>query len=78
MSLMVSFLPSIFLLNVFDEIWNLIESVSEGFPTYFSLQKTPISDHKDQVTNKDLYRKHQLPTTRTKKLLRIFTENANS
>ena len=25
---------SVFPRNVFDEIWDLIESVSEGFPTY--------------------------------------------
>ena len=31
MSLMASFVPSFFPLDVLDEIWGLIESVSEGF-----------------------------------------------
>ena len=34
MSMMVSFVLSFFLRDVLDEILNLIESVSEGFPTY--------------------------------------------
>ena len=34
MSLMASFLLSFFPRDVLDEIWDLIESVSEGFPTY--------------------------------------------
>ena len=33
-SLMVSFLLSFFPRVVLGEIWDLIESVSEGFPTY--------------------------------------------
>ena len=33
MSLLVSFCAFL-LLDVLDEIWDLIESVSEGFPTY--------------------------------------------
>ena len=33
-SLMASFVLSFFPLDVLDEIWNLIESVSEGFLTY--------------------------------------------
>ena len=33
-SLMASFVLSFFPLDVLDEIWDLIESVSEGFPTY--------------------------------------------
>ena len=35
-SLMASFVLSIFPLDVLDEIWDLIESVSEGFLTYFN------------------------------------------
>ena len=35
MSLMVSFVLSFFPRDVLDEIWDLIESVSEGFPAYF-------------------------------------------
>ena len=34
MSLMASFVLSFFPLGVLDEIWDLIESVSEGFLTY--------------------------------------------
>ena len=33
-SLMASFVLSLFPLDVLDEIWDLIESVSEGFLTY--------------------------------------------
>ena len=36
-SLMASFVLSFFPLDVLDEIWDLIESVSEGFLTYFSM-----------------------------------------
>ena len=38
-SLMASFVLSLFPLDVLDEIWDLIESVSEGFLTY-SYQST--------------------------------------
>ena len=34
-SLIASFVLSFFPLDVLDEIWDLIESVSEGFLTYF-------------------------------------------
>ena len=34
MSLVVFFVLSFFPRDVLNEIWNLIESVSEGFPTY--------------------------------------------
>ena len=37
-SLMASFVLSFFPLDVLDEIWDLIESVSEGFLTYSSIQ----------------------------------------
>ena len=36
MSIMVSFVLSFFPRDVLDEILNLIESVSEDFPSYFS------------------------------------------
>ena len=36
-SFMASFVLSFFLLDVLDGIWDLIESVSEGFLTYSSL-----------------------------------------
>ena len=32
-SLMTSFVQSFFPVDVLDEIWDLVESVSEGFPT---------------------------------------------
>ena len=38
-SFMASFVLSFFPLDVLDGIWDLIESVSEGFLTYSSLQK---------------------------------------
>ena len=37
LSLVVSFVLSFFPLDVLDEIWDLIESVSEGFLTYSSM-----------------------------------------
>ena len=37
MSLMASFSAAFFPRDVLDEIWDLIESVSEGFPTYSSV-----------------------------------------
>ena len=39
-SLMASFVLSFFPLDVLDEIWDLIESVSEGFLTYFYIHGT--------------------------------------
>ena len=36
-SLMASFVLSFFPLDVLDELWDLIESVSEGFLTYSSI-----------------------------------------
>ena len=42
-SLMVSFVLSFIPLDVLDEIWDLIESVSEGFLTYSSVGLTVIS-----------------------------------
>ena len=33
-SLMASFCPVLFLLDVLDKIWDVTESVSEGFLTY--------------------------------------------
>ena len=43
MSLVTFFVLSFFLRDVLDEIWNLIESVSEGFPTYFSTDELLLS-----------------------------------
>ena len=37
MSLIVSFCAVFFPRDASDEIWDLIESVSEGFPIYFCL-----------------------------------------
>ena len=42
--MMVSFVLSFFPRDVLDEILNLIESVSEGFPTYFYTQEGFIID----------------------------------
>ena len=39
MSLMSSFCAFLFPTSFVDEIWNLIESVSECFPTYFNIDK---------------------------------------
>ena len=36
---MASFVPSFFPLDVLDEIWDLIESISEGFLTYSCKKK---------------------------------------
>ena len=38
-SLMASFVLSVLPLDVLDEIWDLIESVSEGFLTYSFMTK---------------------------------------
>ena len=38
-SLMASFVLSLFPLDVLDEIWDLNESVSEGFLTYSCIKK---------------------------------------
>ena len=43
MSMLVSFVLSFFPRDVLDEILNLIGSVSEGFPSYFSI--IPIQMH---------------------------------
>ena len=40
MSLMASFCVVLFPQDVLDEIWNLIESVSDGFPTYSCIMRT--------------------------------------
>ena len=42
MSMMVSFLQSLFPRDVLDEILNLNESVSEAFPTYSSILLTSL------------------------------------
>ena len=36
LSLVMSLMVSLFPRHILDEIWDLIESVSEGLPTYFS------------------------------------------
>ena len=40
LSVVVSFVLSFFSLDVLDEIWDLVESVSEGFLTYSSMART--------------------------------------
>ena len=39
---MASFVLSFFPQDVLDEIWDLIESVSEGFPSYSSISAVSI------------------------------------
>ena len=52
MSLMVSFCVVLFLpRDVLDKIWNLIESVSKGFPTYFFMITFHESMWSDRVLN---------------------------
>ena len=43
-SFMASFVLSFFPLDVLDGIWDLIESVSEGFLTYSSKSRTDSND----------------------------------
>ena len=43
-SLMASFVLSFFPLDVLDEIWDLIESVSEGFLTYSFMSKGCVNE----------------------------------
>ena len=45
---MASFVLSFFPLDVLDEIWDLIESVSEGFLTY-SCMDTPLGQAKELI-----------------------------
>ena len=40
MSLLMSLYAVLFPQDVLDEIWDLVGSVSEGFPTYFSIDCT--------------------------------------
>ena len=47
-SLMASFVLSFFPLDVLAEIWDLIESVSEGFLTYSLIQSSPTSHSRNQ------------------------------
>ena len=51
-SLMASFVLSFFPLDVLDEIWDLIESVSEGFLTYSFIAHSlllPLSQRTDMT-----------------------------
>ena len=50
MSMMVSFVLSFFPRDVLDEILNLIESVSEDFPSYFSLAYYGVSNRIFETT----------------------------
>ena len=63
MSMMVSFVLSFFPRDVLDEILNLIESVSEDFPSYsFSLVATRLSD-----CHWSTFRSHEGSSTVTEK-----------
>ena len=48
----MSFVLSFFPRDVLDEILNLIESVSEDFPSYFSNGKTNIISNKNKTISK--------------------------
>ena len=50
MSMMVSFVLSFFPRDVLDEILNLIESVSEDFPSYFVLLAADTLSKKKEET----------------------------
>ena len=72
MSMMVSFVLSFFPRDVLDEILNLIESVSEDFPSYSSMEllnlakKTDllnIADHYALTSVKPSMLKHELKNT---------------
>ena len=56
-SLMTSFVLSFFPLDVLDEIWDLIESVSEGFLTYsFKLDKVyPVNEQLTETISRKSY-----------------------
>ena len=45
MSLFASFVRSFFPLDVLEEIWDLIESVSEGFLTYSCMEKYRVREN---------------------------------
>ena len=49
MSMMLSFCAVLFPRDVLDEILDLIESVSEGFPTYSNMTEIAIC-HVDKIT----------------------------
>ena len=56
MSMMVSFVLSFFPRDVLDEILNLIESVSEDFPSYsYTVQLYLFSDLRNPVNLRNLY-----------------------
>ena len=50
-SLMASFVLSFFPLDVLDEIWDLIESVSEGFLTYSYQEQRRIKSILTNISN---------------------------
>ena len=63
LSLMASFVLSFFPLDVLDEIWDLIESVSEGFLTYSdsikSQMSSKISRGKREISKRHRERQYQ-------------------
>ena len=69
MSMMVSFVLSFFPRDVLDEILNLIESVSEDFPSYSSRYKRPIKRENILVhfTRKDIDQYHPNACTKIHK-----------
>ena len=60
-SLLASFVLSFFPLDVLDEIWDLIESVSEGFLTYSCYKVTILLERvSTQVKRRRLYQRLSL------------------
>ena len=53
-SLMASFVLSFFPLDVLDEIWDLIESVSEGFLTYPSFSSFSLIQRQGRVRKRHI------------------------
>ena len=51
---MASFVLSFFPLDVLDEIWDVIESVSEGFPTYSYIPRKTNEAYHKVIMSKDL------------------------
>ena len=56
MSMMVSFVLSFFPRDVLDEILNLIESVSEDFPSYSLLSRRKVFFHLREINRNPTFR----------------------
>ena len=79
MSMMVSFVLSFFPRDVLDEILNLIESVSEDFPSYFYLLFTWLSTNSDCLKEQSCIGLHYIPiNNRTFELLVFWPSDTES